>query len=103
MSDHNSRIHAPMYLADIVIRPFHSYIIRLDIKSYYASIDHHILIDLLKQEFNDPKLIHMFTAFITAYILTNKGFTNSDKGIPIRSSLSSFFGAICCGLMKLDK
>ena len=82
------------HLRDDMDTNVYSHIIRLDIKSYYASIDHHILIDLLKQEFNDPKLIHMFTAFITAYILTNKGFTNSDKGIPIRSSLSSFFGAI---------
>ena len=72
----------------------YTHIIRLDIKSYYASIDHMILIDLLKKEFNDQRLINMFTAFITAYILTNKGFTNPDKGIPIRSSLSSFFGAI---------
>tara|TARA_A100001015_G_C14897795_1_gene675105 strand:- start:197 stop:1117 length:921 start_codon:yes stop_codon:yes gene_type:complete len=72
----------------------YSDIIRLDIKSYYASIDHRILMGLLKQAFNDPRLINMFTAFITSYILTNKGFINPHKGISIRSSLSTFFGAI---------
>ena len=83
------------HLRDDMDTHVYTHIIRLDIKSYYASIDHHKLIDLLKQEFNDQRLIDMFTAFITAYILTNKGFTNPDKGIPIRSSLSSFFGALC--------
>ena len=70
------------------------YLLRLDIKSFYASIHHLTLIDLLKQDFNDTRLLDLFERFITRYLYTPKGFSNPDFGLSYRSPLSQFFASI---------
>ena len=70
------------------------YALRLDIRGYFASIDRKILLDQLNHHFNDPRLQNYFKQIVQIPIIDNADITNPDKGIPIRSTLSNFFGAL---------
>ena len=72
----------------------YNYFLRLDIRSYYASIDHRILLDQLLQNYDDPRLRHYFDAIVTTGIDCGGQVILPKKGIPLRSSLSPFFGAL---------
>jgi retron-type reverse transcriptase len=72
---------------------FH-YAIRADIKSYYASIDHGILICQVNEHFHDPKVKHYLDHVITTAVDDGGDVFIPEKGIPRRSSLSPFFGAL---------
>ena len=70
------------------------YVIRLDIKSYFASIDHKILLQQIEANYDDPKLKKYLRDIITIGIDQDGVIALPQKGIPIRSSLSPFFGAL---------
>ncbi len=70
------------------------YFIRADVKSYYASIDHNILIKQVEQNFNDSRLIKYLKDIINILIIKDATLFSPDKGIARRSSLSPFFGAL---------
>ena len=71
-----------------------NYFLRVDIKSYYASINHAILINQVKSHFKDLRVIKYLEDIITIPIIKNAVFFTPSHGIPIRSSLSPFFGAL---------
>lgn len=77
------------------------YCLRIDIKSYYASIDHKILLNQLCSNYVDPKLRRYFEAIVTTGIDCGGQIILPKKGIPLRSSLSPFFGALY--LTALDR
>ena len=79
----------------------HQYIIRTDIKRYYASIHRGILYRQLSQIFDDPRLLHYFKAIVNPCIDRRGICYRSETGIPRRSSLSSFFAAVY--LSDLDR
>ena len=79
----------------------YNYSLRIDIRSYYASIDHRILLDQLYQNYDDPILHKYFEAIVTTGIDINGEVILPKCGIPIRSSLSPFFGALY--LTALDR
>ena len=70
------------------------YSLRLDVKGYYASIDHAILLQQLEKSFADKRLLNYFNAIVTACIDDGGNLISPKKGIPRRSSLSPFFGAL---------
>jgi RNA-directed DNA polymerase len=70
------------------------YIIRADIKSYYKSIQHPILLQDIKQYYGDPSVCMMLENMIKNPIETPRGYKNPDYGIPLRGPLSQFFSAI---------
>jgi RNA-directed DNA polymerase len=70
------------------------YIIRADVSSYYASINHQILIQQVEQKFDDPRLLHYLKNIITIATHDKGNILTTTTGIPIRSSLSPFFGAL---------
>jgi len=70
------------------------YIIRADIKSYYKSIQHHVLIKDIKRYYTDLKVQHMLENIIKNPIETPKGYKNPDNGIALRGPLSQFFSAL---------
>jgi hypothetical protein len=72
----------------------YKYFIRMDIKSYYASINHKILLDKLYKNYDDPILKRYFEAIVTTGIDVDGEVILPKSGIPIRSSLSPFFGAL---------
>jgi RNA-directed DNA polymerase len=72
----------------------YTFVMRLDIKSYYKSIQHHLLIKDVEQYFDDPKIRMMLTNIIKNPIDTPRGTINPDNGIPLRGPLSQLFGAL---------
>jgi hypothetical protein len=70
------------------------YCIRTDIKSFYASIDRGILLKQLSNEYDDPKLLNYFEGIVNVAIDNGGNVCLPKIGIPLRSSLSPFFGAL---------
>lgn len=57
------------------------YVLKLDVKKFYQSVDNQILINLLKTKFKDKKLINLLEIII-----------NSHKALPLGSYTSQWFG-----------
>ena len=77
------------------------YALRTDIRSYYASIDHQILLGQLTQHYDDPILRRYFEAIVTTAVDDGGRVFVPTQGIPLRSGLSPFFGALY--LSALDR
>jgi RNA-directed DNA polymerase len=77
-----------------------NYVLRVDIKSFYKSIQHHKLIQDIKQYYDDPKVQIMLENIITNPIETPRGYKNPGHGLALRGPLSQFFSGIF--LKKLD-
>lgn len=78
----------------------YNYYIRFDIKGYYASINHLILINQCYEHYNDPIILRYLENIITIAVDKGGQVFLPQSGIPLRSSLSPFFGALY--LSKLD-
>jgi len=78
-----------------------NYCLRIDIRSYYASIDHQILLKQLAEHFDDSRLCHYLENIVTIGVDCNGAVFLPEKGIPLCSTLSPFFGALY--LSKLDR
>lgn len=78
----------------MLTRQHFEYAIRIDIKSYYASIDRGILLQQLNHYFKDPILSHYFDQIVNIPVDRNAAIINKSKGIPRRSTLSPFFGTL---------
>jgi len=63
-----------------------------DIKSFFDSIDHHLLAELLNKHFKEARLIHLYWKFAKAgYVEWDKkkwNFVSSDLGVPQGSIIS---------------
>jgi RNA-directed DNA polymerase len=71
-----------------------NYVLRVDIKSFYKSIQHHKLIQDIKKYYDDPKVQAMLENIITNPIETPRGYKNPGHGIALRGPLSQFFSGI---------
>jgi len=71
-----------------------NYILRADIKSFYASIPHFKLIQDIKKHYADPKVQMMLENVITNLIDTPRGYKNPGSGVALRGPLSQFFSGI---------
>jgi RNA-directed DNA polymerase len=70
------------------------YVIRADIKSFYASIPHHKLIQDINTLYDDPNVQAMLKEIIINPVETPRGYNNADNGIALRGPLSQFFSGI---------
>lgn len=63
------------------------YVLQLDVKSYFASIDHEILLSLIAKRIRDPQMMHLIRMIVESYAdspgtgiplgnLTSQGFAN---------------------------
>ena len=77
-----------------------NYYLRFDIKGYYASINHQILIAQCHEHFDDKIVLRYLENIITIAVDKGGQVFLPKSGIPRRSSLSPFFGALY--LSKLD-
>ena len=77
------------------------YCLRADIRSYYASINHKILLNQLTKEFSDSLLLKYLKDIVTIGVVCNAQVYLPTQGIPTQSALSPFFSALY--LSKLDK
>lgn len=85
---------ATQRLKETIASQQYQYIIRADIKSYYKSIQHHILLQDIKHHYHDTKLQVMLENIIKNPIETPRGERNPDNGIALRGPLSQFFSAL---------
>lgn len=73
------------------------FILKCDIKKYFASVDHNILIKLIKKQISDNNFIMLVLIIIKSFNIKNC----LDKGMPIGNLTSQFFANIY--LDPLDK
>lgn len=77
------------------------YFMRVDIKSYYASVDRKILLNQVREYFKDARVLDYLEQIINIPIIKDGNVNTPTKGIHRRSSISPFFGALY--LSPLDK
>lgn len=70
------------------------YYVKLDVRKYFDSIDHTILIEQLQRVFRETKLLRMFDQIISSYHSSN------NKGVPIGNLTSQYFANLY--LARLD-
>lgn len=85
---------ATQRIKKVLVEQAPKYIIRADIKSYYKSIKHHLLIRDIKNYYTDPKVQLMLENIIKNPIETPRGYKNPDYGLALRGPLSQFFSAL---------
>jgi len=74
-------------------RPGSGYILKADIKDYYPSIGHGILLEMIERKIGDKKIFRLIRAILSNYPI-------EGKGIPVGSPISQLFANIY--LSKLD-
>jgi len=70
----------------------YSWYLKMDIKKYFDSIDHIILIDLLARRFKDEKLLDLFSKIFNTY------HTKAGKGLPIGNLISQHMANFYLGV-----
>ena len=79
----------------------HRFVIRTDVKSYYASIDHQRLIERLAQVIQDRRVLNLIERYLRRTAEQGGLFWESEGGIPLGSPLSPIIGAFF--LKELDE
>lgn len=73
--------------------PQHRYVFRTDVKSYYASIDHHKLMDQLAAHVKDRDALNLLWQYMRRTVEYGGTFREITRGIPAGCSLSPLIGA----------
>jgi RNA-directed DNA polymerase len=63
----------------------YSWFLKMDVRRYFDSIDHRLLLAMLKRKFKDPQILEWFTRIIGSFE------KESGKGLPIGSLTSQYF------------
>jgi len=77
------------------------YVIDLDLKSYFDTVNHDLLMKFIKQYIDDEWLLRMIRKFLTSGVMDGKLFQKSEKGTPQGGNLSPLLANIY--LNELDK
>lgn len=64
---------------------------KLDVRKYFDSVNHDVLIDLLRRKFKDKKLLLLFEKIIHSY------YTKKGQGLPIGNLTSQYFANFYLG------
>ncbi len=89
------------HIKNSLVASDYRYIIRTDIRGYYESISRKLLTQQLHRHFQDPRLQNYFEQIVNCVVDRGGDVFNPTFGIPRRSSLSPFFGALY--LSSLDQ
>ena len=73
--------------------PKYRYVFRTDVKSYYASIDHHRLMDQFTDHVTDRDSLNLLWQYMRRTIEYGGTFRDTTRGIPAGCSLSPLIGA----------
>lgn len=65
------------------------YVLKADIRHYFDSVDHEVLVDIIKRKIADEKVI-----WLIQKILDNHNFKTEGKGMPIGNLTSQFFANV---------
>ena len=64
--------------------PENRFVLKTDVKSYYASIDHALLIDLLAEQIHDRRLRTLISRYLHRTVEDGGLFWEFGRGIPLR-------------------
>ncbi|NLR10798.1 reverse transcriptase domain-containing protein, partial [Lactobacillus sp. HBUAS51381] len=64
------------------------YVVDLDLKAYFDTVNHDLLIKFIGQYINDPWLLRLIRRFLTSGVMNGKLFEKSDRGTPQGGPLS---------------
>jgi hypothetical protein len=81
--------------------PANRFVFRTDVKSYYASIDHHLLLDRLAFWIRDRFILNLLYQYMNRTAERGGSFWECDKGISLGCPLSPLIGAFF--LDELDR
>ena len=73
--------------------PAHRFVLRTDVREYYASIDHDRLLDRLAEYVRDPRLLRLVGQYLRRCTERGGLFWEARSGLPRGSSLSPVLGA----------
>lgn len=76
--------YAALERAAFCQRKFH-WFVKLDVRKYFDSIDHNVLLKMLNKRFKDKKLLDVLQSIIESY------HTENSKGLPIGNLTSQYF------------
>ena len=82
-------------------RTTNSFVFRTDVKSYYASIDHEILIGILAEYVADAGVLNLLTQYVQHTIYEGGLYEDVERGISLGCPLSPLMGALY--LQRLDE
>lgn len=77
------------------------FVIDLDLKSYFDTVNHDLLMKFIKQYIDDEWLLRMIRKFLTSGVMDGQLFQKSEKGTPQGGNLSPLLANIY--LNELDK
>lgn len=77
------------------------YVIEGDISSYFDTIDHKILVNLIERRIDDKKMVNLIAKFLTSGIMEEGKWTVTAEGVPQGGICSPLFANIY--LHELDK
>lgn len=81
--------HALATLGEILSGvPAMSHVLEADLKNYFGSLDHGILLRFLEERVGDPRIISLVRRWLKAGILEKGGLTANEKGTPQGGSIS---------------
>ncbi len=81
--------------------PDNRFVLRTDVKSYYASIDHHLLLDRLAAHIKDKAALNLIGQYLRRTAERGGAFFDYDRGISLGCPLSPLIGAFF--LSELDE
>jgi len=79
----------------------YQYVVDLDLKAYFDTVNHDLLIKFVGQYIDDPWLLRLIRRFLTSGVMNGKLFEKNSKGTPQGGPLSPLLANIY--LNELDK
>jgi len=79
----------------------YSFVMRSDVRDYYASIDHDVLFGLLRQHISDPRMLDLLWQYMRRTIYDDGRYQDVTCGISLGCPLSPLMGALY--LSELDR
>ena len=76
-----------------------TFVFRTDVKSYYASIDHDILLGLLEQAVPDRRVLDLLRQYVRRTIYDGGLYEDVERGISLGCPLSPLMGALYLKLL----
>lgn len=73
--------------------PGNRFVLRTDVKSYYASIDHALLMDRLARRIHDPIILNLLGQYLRRTAERGGSFWDYERGISLGCPLSPLIGA----------
>ena len=72
----------------------HEFVFRTDVKGYYASINHHILMEIVGRYVQDEAVLALLWGYLRRYVSDGGNFSDITQGISLGCPLSPLMGAL---------